>query len=525
MLKQIIFFLFFGFFLSTVFAQKTAQTYNVLKYGIVGDSATTNTKAIQRLIDECSQKGGGVIYFPKGQYISGTILLKDNITLQLTENAALIGSTDINEYQLVDPFKTGNNVSMGYCFIGAINAKNVGIIGKGRINGNGKPLLDAAGKGKRPFLLRFVRSTGITLKDVFLTNSAAWTCHFFASKNINIEGVSIYCRGLGNNDGFDIDCSQNVSISNCDISTGDDGICFKSTWSKMACKDIKVKNIKISSNHGGIKWGTESMAVFENIKISNIYIYDTRNGGIKMNSVDGAKIRNVEISDIVMENVRTPILVRLGARLNVFRKEEDTKQAVGSIENIVFRNIKANASADAQIKPATGILITGIPNFPIQNLTFQNIEINLAGGGKAEHSRVVVPEAEKEYPEVKTFGPTIPASGLWARHINGLILDNVNINLASTDLRPVFTIQDGANISIINNKIPLSADAKAGIRLEEVDKAIIEKNILSGKSQSFVRVEGAKSQNIQIKNQQFLGTTPAVFTTEEVNKKSILLEK
>jgi hypothetical protein len=523
MVNQVIIFFFLG--ISPVFAQTSKPIFNVLEYGIVGDSATTNTQAIQKLIDDCSAKGGGIINFPKGQYLSGTILLKDNVTIQLAENASLIGITDINEYQLVDPFKTGNNVSMGYCFIGAVNAKNVGIIGKGRINGNGKPLLDAAGKGKRPFLLRFVRSTDITLKDVFLTNSAAWTCHFFASKNISIDGVSIYCRGLGNNDGFDIDCSQNVSIANCNISTGDDGICFKSTWSKMACKDITIKNIKISSNHGGIKWGTESMAAFENIKISNIYIYDTRNGGIKINSVDGAKIRNIEISDVVMENVRTPILVRLGSRLNVFRKEEDTKQAVGSIENITFRNIKANASADAQIKPATGILITGIPNFPIQNLIFQNIEINLAGGGKAEHSRVNVPEAENEYPEIRTFGPTIPASGLWARHINGLILDKVNINLASADLRPVFTVQDGADISIINSKIPLSTDAEAAIRLEGVDKGIIEKNSLSGKSQSFVRIEGAKSQNIQVKKQEFLAKTPAVFSTEEVNKKSIIFDK
>jgi hypothetical protein len=521
MTNKTLLFLLLGF--TTAFAQATGPTFNVLESGILGDSATINTKAIQKLIDACSQQGGGIVYFPKGQYLSGTILLKDNVTLQLADDAVIIGTTDINEYQLVDAFKTGNNVSMGYCFIGAIDAQNVAIIGKGRINGNGKPLLEAAGRGKRPFLLRFVRCTDITLKGVALTNSAAWTCHFFASKNINIDGVSINCRGLGNNDGFDIDCSQNVRLSNCNISTGDDGICFKSTWSKMPCRDITINNVKISSNHGGIKWGTESMAAFENIKISNVYIYDTRNGGIKMNSVDGAKIENIEISDVVMENVRTPILIRLGARLNVFRKEEDKKQAVGSIKNVTFRNISAKASPDAQLKPPTGILITGIPDFPIQNLTFQNVDIHLAGGGKTEHTRVIVPEAESEYPEIRTFGPTIPASGLWARHIDGLKIDGLKVDLETDDMRPVFTVQDGKNISITNSKIPLSSGAEAGIRLEEVTNADIGQNTVSGKSQSFVRVEGAQCQRIRITKPQFMGQTPAVFSTEAVGKRAIII--
>ena len=73
----------------------------------------------------------------------------------------------------------------------------------------------------------------------------------------------------------------------------------------------------------------------------------TKNGGIKLFSVDGAHLRNVEISDITMDEVRTPMLFRLGARLSVFRKKEDRQQPIGVFENVTIRNVKAVAADKA----------------------------------------------------------------------------------------------------------------------------------------------------------------------------------
>ena len=201
--------------------------------------------------------------------------------------------------------------------------------------------------------------------------------------------------------------------------------------------------MRLKSNQAGIKIGTESMAAFENIRISDCYIYDTRNGGIKLFSVDGANIRNIEISDIVMDNVRTPMLMRLGARLNVFRKNEDTRQPIGSFENVIIRNVVAAAADTAQLTPPSGILITGIPGHCITGLTLENIAITLRGDGSEEDAKVQVPEAIDQYPEVKTFGPTIPAYGLWARHVRNLTLRNVKFLLKNPDARPEIICEDG----------------------------------------------------------------------------------
>src|SRR5688572_30756958 len=248
----------------------------------------------------------------------------------------------------------------------------------------------------------------------------------------------------------------------------------------MACKNIIVTGMRLKSYQAGIKMGTESMAPFEDIKISNCHIYDTRNGGIKLLTVDGANLRNIEISDITMDDVRTPMLFRLGSRLNVFRKGQDTKQGTGTFENVVIRNVKAKAADSAQLKPPSGILITGVPGHYITNLTLENIEIELVGTGSAEQARHAVPEAIDQYPEIKTFGPIIPAYGVWARHVKGLKLINVSFKLNHNDVRPALICEDGYGIVVSNWKVPLTTGAAAIIRLENVRGADIRDNDVKG---------------------------------------------
>ena len=160
--------------------------------------------------------------------------------------------------------------------------------------------------------------------------------------------------------------------------------------------------------------------------------------------------------------------------------------------------------------PPSGILITGIPDHPIRNLVLENIEINLAGGGTNENARQVVPEAIDKYPEVKTFGPLVPAYGVWARHVDGLKLKNVKFTLSHNDLRPAFICEDGKNIELNNWAIPETADAQAIIRLENVAGAYINNNNASGSANAFVRVEGNASRDIHILKNKLSGISKKV---------------
>lgn len=492
-----------------------AADFNIKDYGATGDGITLNTLAIQKAIDACTKSGGGKVIFPEGRFLSGTIVLKNNVTLQLLKGAVLLGSTDVNDYQNLDPFTEGLGTSVGWALVVAVDAKNIGIEGEGIIDGQGsavkaKQILtdmrpEGQRWGRRPFLLSVVRCDGVKLDGVTLHYSAAWTSHYFQTRHINIQNIKIVSVGVAHNDGIDIDGCQDVQIRNSDIESGDDALCFKTTSSKMPCSNIVVSDMRLKSNQGAIKMGTESMAAFENIKISNCYIYNTSNGGIKLLTVDGAHLHHIEISDITMVDVKTPILIRLGSRLSVFRKDQDTKQETGILEDVVIRNVKAKASANAQLKPPSGILITGIPGHNIKNLTLENIEIQLAGGGTAENSRQVVPEAIDKYPEVKTFGPLVPAYGIWARHVEGLKLNNIKFTLGSNDLRPAFICEDGKNIELNHWSVPETSGAESIIRLENVSGAQIANTEVKGTAASFVRVEGDAGADVKLLNNHLSG--------------------
>jgi hypothetical protein len=497
MLKRTIF---FACFFTVQVNALLAKDIDVKSYGANGDGKTLNTVVIQKAIDEVHGSGGGKLIFPEGVYLTGTIVLKDNVTLHLAKGSRILGSTDIEQYRNLDPFTEGLGINVGWALVVAVDAKNIGIEGEGSIDGQGAKLKEEHIKtdtrpegqrwGRRPFLLRFVRCNGLTVTGVTLNYAAAWTSHYFQSRNILIENIKIVSVGVAHNDGIGIDGCQDVRIRNCDVVSGDDALVFKTTSSKMACKNIVVKGMKLKSNQAGIKMGTESMANFEDIKISDCYIYDTKNGGIKLLTVDGAHLKNIEISEITMHEVRTPMLFRLGSRLSVFRKDQDTKQTTGKFENVTIKNVKAKASDSAQLKPPTAILITGVPGHYITDLTLENIEIELLGNGTAAQARHTVPEAIDQYPEVKTFGPIIPAYGVWARHVRGLKLINITFRIKLNDLRPVFVCEDGKDIELKNWNVPETNGAEAIIRLEQVDDAEIRKVRAPGSADAFVKVEG-----------------------------------
>ncbi|HMG08937.1 MAG TPA: glycosyl hydrolase family 28 protein [Mucilaginibacter sp.] len=511
-----------------------AADVDITAYGAVGNGTTLNTETIQKAIDACYKSGGGKVIIPSGIFLTGTISLNDNITLQLKKGAVLLGSTDVNDYKNLDPFVDGLGISVGWALVVAVDKKNISIEGEGTIDGQGSKLKaqqiltdtrpESQRWGRRPFLLRIVRCQHVAVNGVTLNYAAAWTSHYFQCKQVSIKNVKIVSRGIAHNDGMDIDGCQDVTIKDCDVVSGDDALCFKTTSSKMACKDIVVSGLRLKSGQGAIKIGTESMAAFQNIKISQCYIYDTANGGIKLLSVDGANISNVQISDITMVEVKTPILIRLGARLSVFRKDQDTQQPIGTLENVTIKNVKAKAADNAQLMPPSGILITGIPGHTIKNLTLENIEINLAGGGSNENARQVVPEAIDKYPEVKTFGPLVPAYGVWARHVDGLKLNNVKFTLSHNDLRPAFICQDGKNVELNNWIIPETTGAQAVIRLENVTGAHINNNTVTGSADAFVRVEGSTSRDVHILKNKIPGIQKKVELSADLKAGTAVLD-
>jgi parallel beta-helix repeat protein len=409
------------------------KTVDVIQAGVIGDGVTVNTAAIQKAIDICSADGGGTISFPAGRYLTGTIQIKSNVTLRLEKDATLLGSTEAADYRNLDPFIDGSGNPLGHALVVAVDAENVGIEGKGTVNGQ-SPQLKAKQNSytMRPFLLRWVRCTNVTVRDVHLTNPGAWTLNFFQTKGAVIEGVTIRSRDLGmpNNDGINIDSSENVRVRNCDVISGDDALVIKSTSRSKPSRDIQATQCKLSTRCNAIKLGTESIGGFENISVSNCQITNTKMAGIALYAVDGGDLRNVTISDITMDGVIVPISIRLGARLKTFREGDQPRSVPGKLRDVTIKNVSVKNIE------MIGLLINGIPGHPVENLTLENIQLELPGGGTLEQAQVQLPEKEAAYPEYSMFGRVMPAYGLYLRHVRGITFKNVQATVAKPDARP-----------------------------------------------------------------------------------------
>ncbi len=429
-------------------APAMAVSLNVADFGAVGDGKTLNTAAIQSAIDACNKKGGGVVRLGVGEFLSGTLNLKDNVTLRLEAGAVLLGSTNIADYVAVDEFKDG------LCLVAAVSARHVGIEGAGKIDGQGKALvakLRAAGKTARPFLIRWIKCQEVDVSDVRLEQSAMWVMHVYQCKDVRVDSVAIVSHATSNNDGIDIDSSDTVRINNCDIDTGDDSICMKTT-SPAACHDITVSNCKLKSNCGAIKFGTESVGDLDGVHISDCHIVRADLAGIKLFSVDGAHVRNVDISNITMDDGKVPIFLRLGSRLKTWHTG-DEKRDVGSFENVRIEKFHGKGESP-------GILISGVPGHDVEGVTLNDVDLDLTGNGTSADSAVVLPENPRGYPEIRMFGPRFPSFGIFARHVRGLTVSKLKISVESPDQRVAAIFDDAHEIKCSTWNI--AGDSMAG---------------------------------------------------------------
>ena len=368
---------------------KTSPGFNVTRFGAVGDGGKLDTEAIQSAIDACTQAGGGNVILPAGTYLSGTLMLRDNVNLHLQEGATLLGSTNLEDYPEIqsEMHHYYEKIVLRSLIYGE-NLSHVSITGKGTIDGQGAAFVVTSKKKpdrylNRPHIIRLYACKNVQVKDINMRNSAMWMQHYLACENLTVTGIKVYNHANQNNDMIDIDGCRNVIISDCYGDTDDDALTFKST-SEHACENITVTNCILSSHCNAIKCGTESTGGFKNFTISNCVIkpsadedpiFGRRNGnsGISLEIVDGGVMDGITISNISMDGPEVPIFIRLGNRARKHFPEAETP-AVGQLSNVLISQVIARNTGK------TGCAITGIPGYPVKNIKLSNMILEFAGG-------------------------------------------------------------------------------------------------------------------------------------------------
>lgn len=455
-------------------SQSLGAVHNVVSFGAIADGKTLNTTAIQSAIDAANKDGGGVVSIPKGTFLSGSLMLRSNVQIHLEKGAVLLGSDLPQHYVHVALHSWCGN---GWkSLIIADGATNIGIHGKGTINGQGCSLglridsLFYAGDidskyyerekrvvaHKRPQLIRLVQCTNVLISGITLEDAASWVQTYEQCTNLEIDNIRVLSTAYWNNDGMDIMDCKNVRITNCFVNSADDGICLKSFSqdTNWFCDNIYIGNCTVRSSASAIKLGTSSYSGFKNIIIENIKVYDTYRSAIAIESVEGGFIENVLVQNIRAVNTGNAIFIRLGL------KEAYAHRPMGSVRNVIIRDVKVSVPYDQpdfeynlrgpalpffhNVFPAS---IAGIPGYPVENIVLENIIITYPGKGNACYANLPlwrlqdVPEEIGAYPEFSMFGE-LPAWAFYVRHVDGLTMRNLQVKIKKPDYRPAFVFDD-----------------------------------------------------------------------------------
>ena len=286
------------------------------------------TKEIQSAVDNLEKEGGGILYFPAGLYISGTLYLKSNIIYHLEAGAVLKASGNIADF----PYIGFRHHEMGETksLICALNKENIVIEGMGcidlscesyddfsKIYDFGTDVDTLTEKQRSECVVQhignqserlnqplfFESCKNFQIRDITVKNAPCWSITFSRCHNIKIYGINIdNLRNVGNSDGIHLSACKDVNISDCNISAGDDCIaitCITAEEPEDICERVTVTNCNLKSSSAGIRIGHFRGKV-RNIAVSNLTITDS-NRGIAIFAHNEGYVENVVISNLIIE--------------------------------------------------------------------------------------------------------------------------------------------------------------------------------------------------------------------------------
>lgn len=413
---------------------------DIRDFGAKADGETLNTEAINNAIKAVSEKGGGKVVIPEGLWLTGPVVLQNNVNLHVEKNALVLFSGDADLYPLVRTSFEGLDMLRCQSPISAMNAENIAITGYGVLDGSGdswrpvkrnkmtdgqwKSLLKSGGvvdeSGKvwypnegalkasiltgskekreisdsewegmkrwlRPVLLSIVKSKRVLLEGVTFRNSPSWCLHPLSCEDLTLNGVKVFNPWYSQNgDALDVESCKNVVVTNSLFNAGDDAICIKSGKDADGrrrgepCENVLVKNNTVLHGHGGFVVGSEMSGGVRNVYVADCTFIGT-DVGLRFKSTRGrgGVVENVYVDNINMINIPGDALIA-----DLYYAVKDAPGApVPAVteETPSFKNIHiSNISCKGA---GRAMFLNGLPEMPIENFSVRNMRITDAQKG------------------------------------------------------------------------------------------------------------------------------------------------
>jgi hypothetical protein len=373
-----------------------------MDYGAVGNGVAKDTAAIQAALNACNAAGGGTVELPAGEtFLSNPITVHNNTNLE------------IDGELLCEPL--GSYSTPGTSLVTYSNDTNVELSGSGLIEGQGgvgpnggwwgDAAIGIAPVATRPRLVRITGCNTVLVENLSLNNSPSFEIVAGSTPNngVTINNVKIFAPSSDTNqvaagelpshntDGIDV-TGYNYLIENCNISNGDDCIALEAGGGPTG--NVTITNCTFGTGHGvsigsGIEFGVDGLTV------TNCTFNNTTNGiRLKSSRNIGGLVQNITYSNLTMTNVRYPILF-----YSYYTEGLPTDPSADPAQPVtattpIWQNISiSNFKSTNSFSNSVAAIIFGLPEEPIANVSFNNVQITAHTGMEIDHARNITFDA------------------------------------------------------------------------------------------------------------------------------------
>ncbi|KAK3221033.1 hypothetical protein Dsin_015003 [Dipteronia sinensis] len=314
-----------------------AVVFDVRKYGAKTDGKSDITEALSSAFKEaCASATTSKVLIPKGTFQLRQLCLKGpcKAAVEIEVQGTVIAQTDSNKMKT-----DGSWVSFKYM-------DRFTLSGGGTFDGQGPKAWGTCGKKyckQLPINLRFKSITNGLVKDITSKDSKQFHVNIMSSKNLEFQRFTISAPPESlNTDGIHMSRSQNITIKNSNIGTGDDCISIG-----QGSQHITISNVKCGPGHdNGVRIKTWP-ASFE------------------------GSVKDVIYEDIVMNNVANPVVID-----QVYCPANECNAKLPSkvkISNVSFKNIRGTSATPVAVK------LDCSSGIPCQGVEVADIDLTYTG--------------------------------------------------------------------------------------------------------------------------------------------------
>jgi hypothetical protein len=343
--------------------------FDVKQFGASGRRNDNATKALQAAVDAAFAAGGGTVYVSPGEYTSGPVEIKSNVTFHLGAGATIFLGRDPAD------FPRGR----GWGLLWANDVQNITITGKGRIDGQAtwewrlpdqnayttRPIqaeIDIAKQagldmryshrtGPGTSIIAISRGTNVLIEDITVINSPGWCMPLTECDRMFIRGVHLYSDldKAVNSDGIDLVSSRNVVISDCVLVTADDCISLKTRQKGSPIENVTVTNCLLTSSSSAFVIGVETWMDIHHVMLTNSVIRNA-NRGFRIAVWNGCTVSDIIFSNLVIDlNRRHYNWWGSAETFNFVISQETPQSPMGTLRNVVVDNVISRARGTSAV--------------------------------------------------------------------------------------------------------------------------------------------------------------------------------